>query len=122
MLSCSDSEICWWEEEATNYSSDPQTPTDPMDLDEFCVDEFYCDDAYSFSNEFGARVALEYVKHFNFVGLRVDAALRGFLAKFCLVGESSERERILTYFAKRYQECNPGIFQDDGKPGRVFYY
>lgn len=67
-----------------------------------------------FSNEFSAMVAGEYLKHFNFGGLRVDAALRSFLARFCLVGESSERERIVQYFSRRYHECNPSVFESEG--------
>ncbi len=73
------------------------------------------DSIYDFSNEFGAAVALEYVNLFDFKDQRLDTALRQFLSKFCLVGESSDRERVLTYFANRYHECNPGIFIDDGK-------
>lgn len=70
---------------------------------------------FYFSNEFGALVAGEYLKLFNFAGLRIDAALRKFLFNFCLTGETSERERILSFFARRYYECNPSLFSSEGK-------
>lgn len=74
--------------------------------------EYKCKDTYE-NNEFGSHVAREYVKLFNFSGLRVDAALRRFLSRFCLVGESSDRERVLQYFAKHYHESNPGVFSNE---------
>ncbi|KAI6175337.1 hypothetical protein M3Y97_00677900 [Aphelenchoides bicaudatus] len=47
---------------------------------------------------------------YNYTGLRIDAALRNFLEHVNLVGESSERARILKHFADRYYECNPTLF------------
>jgi len=37
----------------------------------------------------------------------LDEAVRAFLARFCLTGETQERERVLLHFARRYLECNP---------------
>lgn len=67
-----------------------------------------------FRNEFSSMVANEYVKYFNFAGLRLDAALRQFLSHFCLVGETSEREQVISYFSHRYHQCNPGVFHAEG--------
>ncbi|XP_028164585.1 PH and SEC7 domain-containing protein 3 isoform X3 [Ostrinia furnacalis] len=62
------------------------------------------------NNEFSRAVAEEYVKHFEFSGATLDAALRAFLARFALSGETQERERVLVHFSRRYLECNPGSF------------
>ncbi|KAL0832602.1 hypothetical protein ABMA28_000800 [Loxostege sticticalis] len=62
------------------------------------------------NNEFSRAVAEEYVKHFEFSGATLDAALRTFLARFALSGETQERERVLVHFSRRYLECNPGSF------------
>jgi Sec7-like guanine-nucleotide exchange factor len=63
-----------------------------------------------FSNDFCGKVAHEYLKQFNFAGLRLDAAIRDFLSHFSLAGETSERERVLVHFSRRYLECNPSLF------------
>ncbi|VDN01056.1 unnamed protein product [Thelazia callipaeda] len=62
-------------------------------------------------NEFGISVAEEYCTLFNFSGIRLDAALRDFLSRFFLTGETQERARIIEHFAKRYHECNPTLFK-----------
>ncbi|CAH0729298.1 unnamed protein product, partial [Brenthis ino] len=62
------------------------------------------------NNEFSRAVAEEYVKHFEFSGATLDEALRAFLARFALSGETQERERVLVHFSRRYLECNPGAF------------
>ncbi|XP_068631018.1 PH and SEC7 domain-containing protein isoform X1 [Battus philenor] len=62
------------------------------------------------NNEFSRAVAEEYVKHFEFSGATLDEALRAFLARFALSGETQERERVLVHFSRRYLECNPGSF------------
>ncbi|XP_038586106.1 uncharacterized protein LOC119911334 isoform X1 [Micropterus salmoides] len=59
------------------------------------------------NNEFSQLVAEEYLSNFNFTGLTIDQALRSFLTRFALVGESQERERVLAQFSRRYRECNP---------------
>lgn len=51
---------------------------------------------------------------YQYTGLRIDAALRHFLEHVNLVGESSERARILKHFADRYYECNPTLFDGTG--------
>ncbi|XP_026322495.1 PH and SEC7 domain-containing protein 1 [Hyposmocoma kahamanoa] len=62
------------------------------------------------NNEFSRAVAEEYVKHFDFTGATLDAALRTFLGRFALSGETQERERVLVHFSRRFLECNPGAF------------
>ncbi|KHN88081.1 PH and SEC7 domain-containing protein 3 [Toxocara canis] len=62
------------------------------------------------TNDFGVAVADEYCALFNFLGVRLDVAIRDFLSRFCLTGESQERARIIEHFAKRYHQCNPTLF------------
>ncbi|CAH1646997.1 unnamed protein product [Spodoptera littoralis] len=62
------------------------------------------------NNEFSRAVAEEYVRHFELSGATLDVALRTFLARFALSGETQERERVLVHFSRRYLECNPGSF------------
>jgi len=57
---------------------------------------------------------VEYVHYFDLSGLTLDAALREFLRKLVLTGETQERERILAHFSRRYLECNPGTFYSEG--------
>uniref|UniRef100_A0A673SZL3 Pleckstrin and Sec7 domain containing 2 n=1 Tax=Suricata suricatta TaxID=37032 RepID=A0A673SZL3_SURSU len=61
----------------------------------------------SASNEFSRLVAGEYLSFFDFSGLTLDRALRTFLKAFPLMGETQERERVLTHFSRRYCQCNP---------------
>ncbi|CAM1332038.1 efa-6 (predicted) [Pycnogonum litorale] len=61
------------------------------------------------NNDFARVVAEEYLSYFNFKGDSLDEALRKFLKKFALTGETQERERVLVHFSKRYLDCNPGI-------------
>ncbi|KOB58221.1 putative arf6 guanine nucleotide exchange factor, partial [Operophtera brumata] len=67
------------------------------------------------NNEFSRAVAEEYVKHFEFGGVTLDSALRTFLSRFALSGETQERERVLVHFSRRYLECNPGSFNSQGR-------
>uniref|UniRef100_A0A3B4A512 Uncharacterized protein n=1 Tax=Periophthalmus magnuspinnatus TaxID=409849 RepID=A0A3B4A512_9GOBI len=59
------------------------------------------------NNEFSRSVAEEYLSLFDFSGLTLDQALRLFLRRLALGGETQERERLLTHFSHRYTECNP---------------
>lgn len=59
------------------------------------------------NNEYSRTVAEEYLRLFNFAGNTLDEALRSFLSRFYLTGETQERERVLVYFSKRFHECNP---------------
>ncbi|XP_019902361.2 PH and SEC7 domain-containing protein 1 isoform X3 [Esox lucius] len=61
------------------------------------------------NNDFSRMVAEEYLHFFNFVGLTLDQALRNFLRQFALMGETQERERVLSHFSRRYLHCNPKV-------------
>ncbi|XP_066936401.1 PH and SEC7 domain-containing protein-like isoform X2 [Clytia hemisphaerica] len=58
------------------------------------------------NSDFSQQICREYLRFFNFEGIALDEAVRIFLAKFPLTGETQERERILIHFSKRYNECN----------------
>ncbi|KAM9809686.1 PH and SEC7 domain-containing protein 1 isoform 8-T12 [Syngnathus typhle] len=58
------------------------------------------------NNEFSRMVAEEYLSNFDFQGLTIEQALRTFLGKLTLTGESQERERVLAHFSRRYVTCN----------------
>uniref|UniRef100_G3NJM8 Pleckstrin and Sec7 domain containing n=1 Tax=Gasterosteus aculeatus TaxID=69293 RepID=G3NJM8_GASAC len=75
----------------------------------FTLDGFRKDVARHLSknNDFSRMVAEEYLSFFNFTSLSIDQALRTFLRQFALMGESQERERVLSHFSKRYLDCNP---------------
>lgn len=62
------------------------------------------------NNDFNRTVAEEYLKHFDFEGTTLDVALRRFLQAFQLTGESSERDRVLVHFSRRYLQSNPDSF------------
>lgn len=65
-------------------------------------------------NDFSNLVAEEYLKYFDFRGDSLDISLRKFLNKFCLTGETQERERVLAHFSRHFMECNPGAFNSEG--------
>ena len=69
---------------------------------------------YCFRNEFSYLVGVEYIRYFEFCGLSLDLALREFLRKLILIGETQERERVLAHFSRRYLDCNPGTFNSEG--------
>jgi len=60
------------------------------------------------NTDYNHVVAEEYLRFFDFQSMALDEAVRSFLARFCLTGETQERERVLLHFARRYLECNPG--------------
>ncbi|XP_057703434.1 PH and SEC7 domain-containing protein 1-like isoform X2 [Corythoichthys intestinalis] len=67
------------------------------------------------NNQFSQKVAEEYLNNFDFSALTIDQALRCFLSKLTLTGETHERERVLAHFSKRYVACNPdGQTAQDG--------
>ncbi|XP_049418730.1 uncharacterized protein LOC125880381 isoform X1 [Epinephelus fuscoguttatus] len=65
------------------------------------------------NNDFSRMVAEEYLSFFNFTGLGLDQALRIFLRQFALMGETQERERVLSHFSKRYWDCNPKVIPSE---------
>uniref|UniRef100_A0A8D3D743 PH and SEC7 domain-containing protein 1-like n=1 Tax=Scophthalmus maximus TaxID=52904 RepID=A0A8D3D743_SCOMX len=65
------------------------------------------------NNDFSRMVAEEYLSFFNFTGLALDQALRTFLRQFALMGETQERERVLSHFSRRYLDCNPNVLPSE---------
>ncbi|XP_054860454.1 uncharacterized protein LOC111572927 isoform X2 [Amphiprion ocellaris] len=65
------------------------------------------------NNDFSRMVAEEYLSFFNFTGLALDQALRTFLRQFALMGETQERERVLSHFSRRYLDCNPKVMPSE---------
>ncbi|XP_078794043.1 uncharacterized protein LOC101166258 isoform X2 [Oryzias latipes] len=65
------------------------------------------------NNDFSQTIAEEYLSFFNFAGLNLDQALRTFLRQFALMGETQERERVLSHFSRRYMVCNPGVMPSE---------
>ncbi|KAM4525326.1 uncharacterized protein PAE49_001289 isoform 2-T2 [Odontesthes bonariensis] len=65
------------------------------------------------NNDFSRMVAEEYLSFFNFTGLTLDQALRTFLRQFALMGETQERERVLSHFSRRYLDCNPKVMPSE---------
>jgi PH/SEC7 domain-containing protein len=59
--------------------------------------------------EFGSLVADEYLKYFDFSCDTLDQALRKFVSRFSLTGETFQRERIIEHFSRRFFECNPSL-------------
>ncbi|CAI4231932.1 unnamed protein product [Auanema sp. JU1783] len=64
------------------------------------------------SSETSTLISSKYLELFSFSGLRIDAALRDFLARVELKGETSQRERMLRFFSERYYQANPSIFNN----------
>uniref|UniRef100_A0A4W6E2L4 Pleckstrin and Sec7 domain containing a n=1 Tax=Lates calcarifer TaxID=8187 RepID=A0A4W6E2L4_LATCA len=65
------------------------------------------------NNDFSRMVAEEYLSFFNFTGFAIDQALRTFLRQFALMGETQERERVLSHFSRRYLDCNPKVMPSE---------
>ncbi|CAE7140397.1 unnamed protein product [Rhizoctonia solani] len=59
-----------------------------------------------------AALAL-YMRRFNFVLDPLDIALRRLLMDLCLPKETQQIDRVMEAFAKRYTDCNPGLFASE---------
>uniref|UniRef100_A0A0B7BHF0 SEC7 domain-containing protein n=1 Tax=Arion vulgaris TaxID=1028688 RepID=A0A0B7BHF0_9EUPU len=64
-------------------------------------------------NDFSNLVAEEYLKFFHFQEDTLDQALRKFLLRFSLYGETQERERVLAHFSRRFMESNSASFNSE---------
>jgi Sec7-like guanine-nucleotide exchange factor len=62
------------------------------------------------SDDLSVQIAREFASLFNFAGIRVDVALRIFLSHVHITGEAGNRPQLLSHFARRYNECNPTVF------------
>ena len=74
-----------------------------------------CDVSSTCRNDFAYLVGDEYLKYFELKDLSLDAALRCFLKRLTLTGETQECERILAHFSNHYVHCNTGVFNSEGK-------
>ena len=66
-------------------------------------------------NEFAQQVGEEFLAYFDFSELSLVEAVRVFLQRITLAGETQERERVLVHFSRRYLQCNPGAYNSEGK-------
>ncbi|QRV91146.1 Sec7 guanine nucleotide exchange factor [Ceratobasidium sp. AG-Ba] len=62
------------------------------------------------SDEFHVAALQLYLSRFNFVFDPLDIALRRLLMDLSLPKETQQIDRVMEAFAKRYNECNPGLF------------
>ena len=67
-----------------------------------------------YRNDFAYLVGEEYLKYFDLNDLSLDVALRCFLKRLTLTGETQECERILAHFSNHYVHCNSGVFNSEG--------
>lgn len=59
---------------------------------------------------FYADALQAYLRLFPFEQLALDIALRVFLCSASLPSETQQIDRVMEAFARRYVECNPGLF------------
>lgn len=57
-----------------------------------------------------------YMRKFLFVGNALDIALRKMLMELRLPKETQQIDRVMEAFAKRYNECNEGLFASEDQP------
>ncbi|CAO1615365.1 unnamed protein product [Sympodiomycopsis kandeliae] len=57
-----------------------------------------------------------HMQRFLFVGNPLDIALRKMLMELCLPKETQQIDRVMEAFAKRYNECNEGLYATEDQP------
>lgn len=57
-----------------------------------------------------------HMQRFLFVGNPLDIALRKMLMELCLPKETQQIDRVMEAFAKRYNECNEGLYASEDQP------
>ncbi|EMS19609.1 ARF guanyl-nucleotide exchange factor [Rhodotorula toruloides NP11] len=62
------------------------------------------------ADPFYAAALQAYLRYFPFQQLALDIALRVFLCSASLPSETQQIDRVMEAFARRYVECNPGLF------------
>ncbi|KIO20475.1 hypothetical protein M407DRAFT_81501 [Tulasnella calospora MUT 4182] len=70
----------------------------------------------SSSDDFHTRALRAYLARFDFTVDPLDVALRKLLMDLSLPKETQQIDRVMEAFAKRYEECNPGLFISDDHP------
>lgn len=57
-------------------------------------------------------MAEDYLSYFDFTSLNLVEAMRKFFNHFVLIGETQERERVLSHFTRRYLTCTPELLEN----------
>ncbi|KAH7344650.1 hypothetical protein B0J17DRAFT_636338 [Rhizoctonia solani] len=65
------------------------------------------------NDPFHTAALVLFMERFNFVLDPLDIALRRLLMDLCLPKETQQIDRVMEAFAKRYTDCNPGLFASD---------
>ena len=68
----------------------------------------------SSGDAFHTSALREYISKFEFNHDPLDVALRKLLMDLSLPKETQQIDRVMESFAKRYDECNPGLFVNEG--------
>lgn len=79
---------------------------DTPDLDKTTVGDYLGE-----RDEVCLTVMHAYVDAMDFEGMKLDEAIRNFLAGFRLPGESQKIDRLMEKFAERFCVCNPGAYK-----------
>lgn len=66
------------------------------------------------TEDFYYTVMRSFMRKFAYFGDPLDMALRKILMEIDLPKETQQIDRVLSSFADRYHECNPGVFPDPG--------
>jgi Sec7-like guanine-nucleotide exchange factor len=69
----------------------------------------------SSADEFHTAALGEYMRRFSFVHNPLDVALRKLLMDVRLPRETQQIDRVMEAFARRYNECNDGIWGQEGE-------
>lgn len=70
----------------------------------------------SSADEFYVEALYHFMTRFWFNGLPLDIALRKLLMDLHLPKETQQIDRVMEAFARRYNECNNGLFASDDQP------
>jgi Sec7-like guanine-nucleotide exchange factor len=69
----------------------------------------------SSADKFHTAALNEYMRRFSFVDDPLDVALRKLLMDVGLPRETQQIDRVMEAFARRYNECNEGIWGQEGE-------
>jgi len=69
----------------------------------------------SSAGEFHTAALGEYMRRFSFVRDPLDVALRKLLMDVRLPSETQQIDRVMEAFARRYNECNDGLWGQEGE-------
>lgn len=75
----------------------------------------------SSTDEFHTAALGEYMRRFAFMNDPLDVALRKLLMDVRLPRETQQIDRVMEAFAKRYNECNDGIWGQEGGCYYIFF-